>query len=292
MNARKIIPSNPNNEKDWTMVIRPRRAWWDLRLGELWHYRDLVWLLVWRDFVAVYKQTVLGPIWHFIQPIVATMVYTIAFGKLAKLPTDGLPPFLFYMAGNTLWSYFSVAIAYNANTFVSNAAIFGKVYFPRLIIPISVVTSNLISFTIRFAIFLVFWAYYLMTGSEIHPNVYALLLPILLLLMAGIGMGVGIIFSSLTTKYRDVQQLLGLGMQFLMYASPVLYPLSIVPAEWRWILLINPFTPILEVFRLGFLGSSGVNPLTLFYSAGFTVVVLSVGILMFNSAENTFLDTV
>ena len=281
---------NPNNE--WDMIIRPQRAWWDLRLGDLWRYRDLVWLLVWRDFVAVYKQTILGPLWYFIQPVISTLVFTVIFNGVAKLPTDGLPPFLFYMAGNTIWGYFSTCLTSTSNTFTANAGIFGKVYFPRLAIPISVVISNLISFGIRFSILVVFLIYFLLSGSDLHPNLWILFLPVLLLIMAGMGLGIGIIVSSLTTKYRDAQQLLGYGVTLLMYSSPIIYPLSIVPANWRWLMLANPMTPIIEIFRKAFLGTSSLEPVYLIYSAGFTLVVLLIGILIFNHVENNFMDTV
>jgi lipopolysaccharide transport system permease protein len=281
---------NPNNE--WDMIIRPQRVWWDLRLSDLWRYRDLIRLLVWRDFVAVYKQTILGPLWYFIQPIISTIVFTVIFNGVAKLPTDGLPPFLFYMAGNTIWGYFAACLTSTSNTFTANAGLFGKVYFPRLSIPISVVISNLISFGIRFGVFLLFLLYFVFAGSEIQPNLWILLLPVLLLIMAGLGLGLGIIISSLTTKYRDLQQLVVFGVQLLMYASPVIYPLSTVPEKWRWLLLVNPMTPVIEIFRKGFLGTSSIEPGYLLYSVGFTLVVLLIGTLIFNHVENTFMDTV
>jgi lipopolysaccharide transport system permease protein len=280
------------HDNDWDLIIRPQRSWWDLRLGELWRYRDLVRLLVWRDFVAQYKQTVLGPLWYVIPPIGSALVFTIIFGNIAQLPTDGLPAFLFYMAGTTVWSYFSGCLISTSNTFTGNAGIFGKVYFPRLSVPISAVVSNLISFGIRFGVFLAFLAYFVTTGSVVHPNLWILVLPVLLLLMAGLGLGFGIIVSSLTTKYRDLQQLLGFGVQLLMYATPVIYPLSTVPGAWRLLILANPMTAVVEVFRLAFLGTSAIEPNSLFYSAVFTVVVLLVGVVIFNHVENTFMDTV
>ena len=276
----------------WTMVIRPQRAWWDLRLGDLWRYRDLIRLMIWRDFVAVYKQTILGPLWHVIQPILTTIVFTVIFGRIARLPTDGLPPFLFYMAGTTMWGYFYSCLLSTSNTFTSNAAIFGKVYFPRLSIPISIVISNLISFGIRLGIFVVFLVYFMLTTSTVHPNLWMLLLPVLSLIMAGLGLGVGIIISSLTTKYRDLQHLVGFSAQLLMYATPIIYPLSSVPEDWRLLLLVNPLTPVVEVFRLGFLGTSAVEPVFLLYSLVFTIITLLIGVLAFNHVENTFMDTV
>lgn len=276
----------------WTMVIRPQRAWWDLHLGDLWRYRDLIRLMIWRDFVAVYKQTILGPLWHVIQPILTTIVFTVIFGGIARLPTDGLPPFLFYMAGTTVWGYFYSCLLSTSNTFTSNAAIFGKVYFPRLSIPVSIVISNLISFGIRLGIFVVFLVYFMLTTSTVHPNLWMLLLPVLSLIMAGLGLGVGIIISSLTTKYRDLQHLVGFSAQLLMYATPIIYPLSSVPEDWRWLLLVNPLTPVVEVFRLGFLGTSAVEPVFLLYSLVFTIITLLIGVLAFNHVENTFMDTV
>lgn len=281
-----------SEQENWTLVLRPQRAWWDLRLGELWQYRDLVMLFVWRDFVAYYKQTILGPLWYLIQPILTTVVFTVIFGNIAQLSTDGLPPFLFYLAGNTVWGYFANCVQNTANTFAGNASIFGKVYFPRLTIPISVVLSNMISLAIRFVVFLAFFAYYLFIGAEIYPNWWILSLPLLVLLMAGIGLGVGIIVSSLTTKYRDLQQLVSFGVQLLMYATPVIYPISSLQKEWQWVLLINPMTPIIEMFRYAFLGVSSLAPIYILYSAVFMVVILIVGVLIFNRVESTFMDTV
>ena len=278
--------------EEWDLVIGPQRGWWDLHLIDLWRYRDLVGLFVWRDFVATYKQTILGPLWYVIQPIFTTGVFTVIFGNIAKLPTDGLPPFLFYLAGNTVWSYFSACLMSTANTFTGNAGIFGKVYFPRLAVPVSVVISNLISFTIRMGVFLAFWLYFLLAGSSFRPTWWALALPLLMLLMAGMGLGFGIIISSLTTKYRDLQQLVGFGIQLAMYATPVIYPFSTVSGTWRWLLLANPMTPVVELFRLAFLGASAIDPLWLLYTGGFTLVVLLIGLVLFNHVEASFMDTV
>ncbi len=288
MSSKKTL--NPDSE--WDLIIQPQRAWWDLRLSELWQYRDLVRLMVWRDFVSQYKQTILGPLWYLINPIMSTVIFTVIFGNVAKLPTDGLPPFIFYMAGNTMWTYFSMCLTATAGTFTANSGIFGKVYFPRLCVPISVVISNLISFLLRFAMFIVFLLYFYLAGADIHPNWWVLSLPLLLVIMAGLGLGFGIIISSLTTKYRDLQQLIGFGAQLLMYATPIIYPLSTVPENWKWLLLINPVTPVIEIFRLGFLGASSINPFFIVYSLVFTGVVLVTGILIFNRVENTFMDTV
>ena len=286
------IQSSPAQNDNWDLVIRPQRAWWDLRLDELWRYRDLIQLFVWRDFVAYYKQTILGPLWYIIQPVLTTVVFTIIFGNIAKLSTDGLPPFLFYMAGNTVWSYFSACMVSTSNTFTANAGIFGKVYFPRLSMPVSVVISNLISFAIRLAMFFLFLAYFMLAGADIHPNWWMLSLPLLALIMALMGLGIGIIVSSMTTKYRDLQQLVGFGVQLVMYSTPVIYPLSSIEGGWRWLILANPMTPIVEVFRLAFLGVSALDPVWLWYSAAFTALVFLAGALIFNHVENTFMDTV
>jgi lipopolysaccharide transport system permease protein len=276
----------------WDMIINPTRSWWDLQLKDLWRYRDLIRLFVWRDFIALYKQTILGPLWYLIQPILTTVVFTVIFGNIAQLSTDGLPGFLFYLAGNTIWSYFAACLTATSNTFNQNKNIFGKVYFPRLSVPISIVISNMISFFIRFGVFLAFFAYFLLAGSVIEPNWWIAILPVLLLLMAGMGLGLGIIVSSLTTKYRDLQQLVSFGVQLLMYATPVIYPLSSVSGKWQMALLLNPMTAIVEVFRFAFLGVSAINPLWLLYSAGFTIIVLLLGILIFNRVEASFMDTV
>jgi len=288
MASRDIVAS----QNEWDLIIRPKRSWWDLHLDELWRYRDLIRLFVWRDFVAAYKQTILGPLWYVIPPIASSVVFTIIFGNIAHLPTDGLPPFLFYMAGNTVWGYFSGCLISTSNTFTSNAGIFGKVYFPRLSVPVSVVISNLISFAIRFVLFLLFAAYFMLSGADIHPNWWILSLPLLAIIMALMGLGFGIIISSLTTKYRDLQQLVGFGVQLLMYATPVIYPLSTIQGGWRWLILANPMTPIVEVFRLAFLGVSAIEPAYLLYSAAFTLVVFLAGALIFNHVETTFMDTV
>jgi lipopolysaccharide transport system permease protein len=281
-----------SEQENWTLVLRPQRAWWDLRLGELWRYRDLVMLFVWRDFVAYYKQTILGPLWYLIQPILTTVVFTVIFGNIAQLSTDGLPPFLFYLAGNTVWGYFSACLTTTSTTFTSNATMLGKVYFPRLTIPLSVVISNIISFGIRLGVFIGFLIYYLVIGVELRLNWWILSLPLLLLIMAGLGLGTGIIISSLTTKYRDLQQLIGFGVQLLMYATPVIYPISSLEGNWQWLVIANPMTPVVEVFRLAFLGVSGLDPVYLLYSLGFTVVILLIGVLIFNRVEATFMDTV
>jgi lipopolysaccharide transport system permease protein len=281
-----------NAQKEWDLIIQPHRPWWDLRLGELWHYRDLITLWVRREFVALYKQTVLGPLWHVIPALVTSGVFSVIFSEVAKIPTDGVPPYLFYMAGTTIWTYFSNCLMSTSNVFSANMGIFGKVYFPRLAMPVASIISQLISFAVRFVVFLALWAYFLVMGSSIQPNIWVLLLPVQLMILAGLGLAFGTIVSALSTKYRDLQQLLGIGVQLIMYASPIIYPLTIVSGIWRWILLLNPLTPVIETFRLGFLGTSSIGPIYLLYSVGFTLVALLVSLMIFNRAESTFLDTV
>lgn len=284
--------STSEKDQPWTVVIRPQRPWWDLGLKELWRYRDLISLWVRREFVALYKQTILGPLWHVIPTVISSAVFTVIFGNIARISTDGTPAFLFYMSGNTIWVYFSNCVLSTSATFAGNAGIFGKVYFPRLAMPIASIISQLITFGVRFGVFLVFWGFFLSSGSPVHPNGWVFILPVLILIVAGMGFALGIIVSALTTKYRDLQQLLGVGLQLVMYASPVIYPLSEATGIWRSLLLLNPLAPILEVFRLGFLGSSAISPIYLLYSAGFTIVTLFISLLVFTKAEGTFLDTI
>lgn len=277
---------------NWDLVITPERAWWDFRLDELWRYRDLVLLLVRRNYVASYKQTILGPFWHFINPVITSLLFTFIFGRLAGLPTDELPPFLFYFSGNVVWTYFSHSLTGTSNIFVSNQRLFGKVYFPRLIMPISVVISNLVQFGIRFSLFGVILLYFLLDGYPIEPNSWALLTPVLLILMAGLGLSWGIIVSSLTTKYRDLQILVNFGVRFLLYITPIIYPASMIPANLRGLYFLNPIAPIVEAFRYGFLGEGTVDASKLLYSTGFMVVSLVIGISLFNRVEQNFMDTV
>ena len=279
--------------EEWDLIIQPKTGWLDLHLADLWRYRDLTILFVWRDFVAQYKQTILGPLWHILQPLITTIVFTIIFGKMAKLSTDDLPPLLFYMAGVTCWSYFADCVNRTSATFISNAGIFGKVYFPRLSVPVSIVISGVIRFTIQFALFLAFLIFYCMQDAGVHPNAAIALTPLLLLLMAGLSLGAGIIVSALTTRYRDFQQLVGFGIQLMMYATPVVYPLSMIGGgSFRWLILANPMTPIIETFRYAYLGAGAFDPAYLCYSALFTAVILFVGIVLFNHVEITFMDTV
>lgn len=277
---------------DWTQIILPKRHWWDLRLGELWDARELVALFVWRDFVSLYKQTILGPLWYVVQPLLTTIVFTVIFGRVAKLSTDGTPQFLFYMAGTVVWSYFSLCLTKTSQTFITNANVFGKVYFPRMAVPVSVVFSSMIGFLIQFLLFCGFLVYYMVAVSAVRPNAYAVLLPLLVLLMAGLGLGFGVVVSALTTRYRDLQYLVAFGTQLAMYLAPIVYPVSSVHGKLRVLVLANPMTSIVETFRRGFLGVGDASWTMLAYSSVFTVVLLLVGSLLFNRVERTFMDTV
>ena len=281
-----------STQDDWDLIITPRKKWYDLQLREVWRYRDLIALFVRRDFVSRFKQTILGPLWFIIQPLFTSIVFTVIFGQIARLPTDGLPQILFYMSGTVVWHYFSGCLSGTSNTFTANAGIFGKVYFPRLVTPISLVISNLISFAIQLAFFLCFLAYFMISGAEVALTAWAMALPLLLLIMAGMGLGFGIIISSLTTKYRDLSYLVGFGVSLWMYATPVIYPVSSIPERWRWLADVNPMTPIIETFRAGFLGAGDASWLRLGYSALFMLVILFLGIVVFNRVEKTFIDTV
>jgi lipopolysaccharide transport system permease protein len=281
------------DRSNWNIEIKPKSGIFELNLREVWRYRDLLMLLVRRDFVAFYKQTILGPLWFFIQPLLTTAMYFFIFNRVAKLQTDDAPPLLFYMAGVTCWNYFSETLTKTSDTFITNANIFGKVYFPRLVIPLSIVLSNLIKLGIQFLLFLLFWAYHLLITGKTQPHwEMILLLPVLVLLMAALGLGLGIIFSSLTTKYRDLRFLLTFGIQLLMFATPVVYPLSMASAKYKWLIAANPFTGIIETFRYAFLGKGDFNWAYLTYSTIVTFIILIIGILIFNRVEKSFMDTV
>lgn len=277
----------------WTEIIKPKRGWFDVKLKEIWRYRDLIFLFVRRDFVSVYKQTVLGPLWLFIQPLFTTFIFYFVFNRIANIPTDGVDPILFYLSGITLWNYFSDCFNKTSNTFVANASIFGKVYFPRLTTPISIVISNLIKLFIQLLLFAFIVGYNIAyNGAQINPNLTLLLFPFLIFLMAIMGLGMGILFSALTTKYRDLSFLLTFGIQLLMYATPIIYPLSFTHGNLRTLLSFNPITPIIETFRYSFFGIGSFDLSGLIYSSIFSVGVLFIGILFFNKVENKFMDTV
>jgi lipopolysaccharide transport system permease protein len=287
----KVPPEN--SDVEWSIVIKPHTKWLDLHLDDVWRYRDLLWLFVHRDFVSVYKQTILGPLWFFIQPLFTTLVFTVIFTGVAKVPTDGMPPMLFYLAGMTPWNYFAACLNSTSNTFVANAGIFGKVYFPRLVVPLSIVVSKIIQFGIQFSLFAGFFIWYLVTGSDMNPHwaLIPVVIPALILLMATLGLGVGIIVSSLTTKYRDFTFLIGFGIQLMMYATPIIYPLSVIPEKYRWLIQLNPMTAPIETFRALFLGGpipwSGLG-----VSTAITTALMLLGLIMFNKVEKTFMDTV
>lgn len=281
-----------NTGQQWTEVLKPNTSSLDFKVKDVWRYRDLLILLVRRDFIATYKQTVLGPLWFFLQPILTTITFALVFGRIAGISTDNMPPVLFYLAGLTLWNYFAECLNKTATVLKDNADIFGKVYFPRVIMPLSIITSNLIKLGIQFLLFLLIWSYFLFTGNILHPNAYIVLLPVLIVLMGGLGLGFGLVITSLTTKYRDLVFLLTFGVQLLMYATPVIYPLSTIHNQYRNILLANPMSSIIETFRYAFLGKGTFSWGALAYSAGFMVVILIAGIIVFNKVEKSFMDTV
>ncbi|MEA1849627.1 MULTISPECIES: ABC transporter permease [Chryseobacterium] len=278
-------------QKKWTEIIEARHSLLDLKLKEVWNYKDLVYMFVKRDFISGFKQTILGPIWFFINPIFTTITFLIVFGKIARLPTDGAPPLLFYLSGVTLWNYFSSCLLGTSSTFVGNAGIFGKVYFPRLVTPVSIVISNLMRFGVQFLLFLMVWIYYLFKGA-IHPNIWMLATPFLIILMAFFALGTGMIFSSLTTKYKDLSMLLVFGVSLYMYATPVIYPTSSLPGFFKKLAFYNPLTGIFECFKHAWLGTGDFSPLMLAVSTCIILLLLMAGTLIFNKVEKTFMDTV
>jgi len=282
---------NISNE-NWTSIISVHRSWFELNLRELFQYRDLILLFVRRDFVARYKQTVLGPLWFVIQPLLTTLMFTVVFGKIAGIPTDGVPNIIFYMSGIVAWNYFSSVVTDTSGTFVNNASIFGKVYFPRLALPISVSISNLITFFVQLLLLAGFIGYYKLAGAAIDISFRLLLLPGLILLLAGMGLGFGILISSFTSKYRDLIHLVKFGIQLWMYISPIIYPLSAIPEKYKLLVLMNPVAPIIESFRNAVLGTGYIPVNYLLYSVVFTVILLGLGIVVFSRTEKNFMDTV
>lgn len=282
-------------EENWDIEITAKNNIFSLQLKDVWHYRDLLMLLVRRDFVSFYKQTILGPLWFFIQPLFTTIIYTFIFGNLAAISTDGLPQALFYLAGITAWNYFADCLLKTSSVFTANASLFGKVYFPRLIVPLSIVLSNLIRFGVQMALFFIMMGIYMAKGANIHPNAYLALFPLLLLLMAMLGLGLGMIISAMTTKYRDLSFLITFGVQLMMYLTTVVYPLSVVKLkypQYLWLVEYNPMTPIIEAFRYGFLGEGTFTMLSLGITTIITTLILLIGIVIFNKVERTFIDTV
>ncbi|WP_340066112.1 ABC transporter permease [Ascidiimonas aurantiaca] len=280
-------------KENWLFEITPRRGLLDFNLREIWQYRDLLWLFVKRDIVTVYKQTILGPLWFFIQPIMTTIVFLVVFGKIANIPTDGVPPILFYLSGIVAWNYFAECLNLTSDTFKKNEAIFSKVYFPRIVLPLSIVISNLGKFLIQLFLFLATLGYFVFfTETSAKPNKLLILFPVLVLLMGLLGLSAGMIISSLTTKYRDLTFLVKFGVSLLMYATPVVYPLSQINTQYRWIAELNPLTPLFEIFKYSFLGQGTFTWGSFIYSCIFSIVVLLIGILTFNRTEKSFIDTI
>lgn len=278
-------------EEQWDLVIDSESQKGSFNVKELWRYRDLLALFVKRDIVAIYKQTVLGPVWFFVQPIVSALVFTVIFSLFAKVKTDGAPPILFYLGGLTLWNYFSECLLKTSETFIQNQHIFGKVYFPRLIVPISFIISNLFKLGIQLIVFIIVWVYFYNKGQvSVHWSI--LLLPILVLTTSGLSLGLGVIFSSVTTKYRDIRFLLQFGIQLMMYVSSVVIPISQVPVKYQWIMKLNPMVSVIETFKYSFLGTGTFDPYNLLYSFGIMVILLLIGIRMFNRVEKNFMDVI
>jgi lipopolysaccharide transport system permease protein len=280
------------NDEGWDLVLKPKVNPVDFNIKELIHYRDLIGLLVKRDLASMYKQTVLGWAWLIIQPLLITFTYMFVFGGIAKIGTDGIPQPIFYFCGTTLWSYFSMSLTKSSDTFVSNAALFGKIYFPRFTMPIAYALTNAVSMGVQFIALLVFYIFYLVTGYSFNTSLLILVLPLLIVQLGMLGTGIGITVSSLTTKYRDLKQLLGFGMTLWMYATPIVYPLSQVPEKWRWVFIINPVSPVIETFRFALLGKGTFDPVAWSISLAVTCAFFLVGIMVFNYSERTFIDVV
>lgn len=285
--------AKPN--KDWDFIIEPKGSLFSLNLKEVWHYKDLLEMYIKRDIVTFYKQTVLGPLWFFIQPFFTTIVFMFVFGGLAGIPTDGIPQPLFYLSGICLWNYFSESLTKTSDTFYTNQAVFGKVYFPRLIVPLSVTISGLLKMIIQLLLFAGVYIYYFSKGATVSLNAYALLLPVLIFILAGLGLGFGIIISSMTTKYRDLKFLVAFAVQLWMYFTPVIYPLSVMEGNYKkymWFIQANPLTAVMETFKYGFLGKGSFSWFSLGYSLIFTIVLLIVGTWIFNKVERSFMDVI
>lgn len=276
----------------WDQIIKPHDSLFHLHLADVYRYRDLLWLLVRRDFVSFYKQTILGPLWFFLQPLFTTIIFTLIFGKFAGFSTDGLPKPLFYLVGITVWNYFAETLNKTSTVFRDNAHIFGKVYFPRLIMPLSIVFSNLVKFGVQLLLLFCMMGYYFFKGAAFSPSMYLFMFPLLVLLMAAQGLGLGMIISSMTTKYRDLAYLVTFGVQLFMYATPVIYPLSLVPSRYLWLAHLNPMSQIIEVSRLGFLGQGTFLLHPFINTIVFTIVLLFAGVIIFNKVEKNFVDTV
>lgn len=275
-----------------TYFINSKQSVFSLNLKEVWEYRDLLYMLVKRDFVTFYKQTVLGPLWFIVQPLLTTLIYIILFGNIAKLSTDGMPQILFYLSGITVWNYFSESLTKTSTVFTANAGMFGKVYFPRLIMPLSIVASSLLKFAVQFGIFVLVLLYYVVFTDAVHPNWWVLVTPFLVALMAMFALGMGMIFSSLTTKYKDLSFLLTFGVQLFMYITPVVYPISALPEKFRFLVYFNPLSSVFECFRYAFLGAGNFEPVSILWSSVFIMLLLIIGTVIFNKVEKSFMDTV
>jgi len=281
-----------SKEQQPTYYINSKQSVFDLNLREVWNYRDLLLMLVKRDFITFYKQTILGPLWFIVQPLLTTAIYVILFGNIAKLSTDGMPQILFYLSGITVWNYFSESLTKTSTVFTANAGMFGKVYFPRLIMPLSIVASSLMKFGVQFGIFLLVLLYYVIFTDTVQPNVWMLITPVLILMMAAFALGLGMIFSSMTTKYKDLTFLLTFGIQLFMYITPVVYPISALPEKFRFLVYFNPLSPIFECFRYAFLGAGSFDPMALVWSGILIAGLLVAGTVIFNKVEKSFMDTV
>ncbi|MEI6753684.1 MAG: ABC transporter permease [Paludibacter sp.] len=277
---------------EYNTVIKPKNKLFEVDFKEIWQYRDLFSMFVKRDIITQYKQTILGPAWFFIQPFITTIMYMVVFGGIAKIPTDGLPQPMFYMAGIVCWQYFADCLNKTSSTFTTNQAIFGKVYFPRLIVPLSTVASGLVRMGIQFLLFAAVYVYFIITGVHVAPNIYILLLPLIIIMLAGLSLGFGIIISSMTTKYRDLTILFTFIVQLWMYATPIIYPLSTMSPKRQWIMALNPVTSLVETFKYGTMGTGTFSWGQLGYSFGFMVVLLGIGIVVFNKVQRSFMDTV
>lgn len=279
-------------EEKWTTVLKPRTKWGNMNLKELFSYKDLILLFVKRNYVTKYKQTILGPLWLIISPLMTTLMFVVVFGNIAGLSTDGTPQIAFYMAGNVVWAYFAACVNQTSNTFVSNASVFGKVYFPRMVVPISTVLTGMLDFMVQFVLFLIILLFLAVTGISIPINMWVLVTPVLVLQLALLGMGVGVIVSSLTTRYRDLAILVTFGVQLWMYASPVVYSITQIPERYRFLYLLNPVSPIITMFRYAFLGTGYLPLISWGISWVTTVIVVIIGVLLFSRIEKTFMDTV
>jgi len=288
----KINSSTLDTNKKWDLVIKPSKGWIDLNFKELLKYTNLIFLFAKRDFVIFYKQTILGPLWYIIQPLVNTIIFNLIFGKIAKLSTDGIPPFLFYMSGTVLWSYFSTCISATSNIFVNNANIFGKVYFPRITVPIAIVITSLVQFLIQFSIFIGFYFYFIINGAILVPNYLIFSVPFLVIQMAILSLGFGSLISALTAKYRDLTFAMTFFVQIWMYLTPIVYPFSQVPEKYQIYYLINPMVSIVELFRSAFLGTQPIDIEIIVISIFITFIIFILGLLMFNRTEKSFIDTV